>query len=244
MQSRLIAEITPHLISYFGTRLPELKNTYKWSISKKPLWGNLAGKDDYHSNLKLKQLLSGQWSEATTEHDRLVVARKVISDWGGINRISDTTLKKHINLALNQDDNFSIDGVASYSKLLAIADPDKYAIYDARVAVSLNAIQDLTQTKGVYFQYLKGRNKITGDQLKKRGFVFTYPFTEHDLLNQGWYRIPKNDVYITYINLLRQCASELKHDGILDLEMILFSDAEKLALEATKQRGVSLQQPN
>ena len=77
--------------------------------------------------------------------------------------------------ANREDPSTPLSGISSFSKILAIKGPDKYAIYDARVAVSLNAIQIIYQiSSGVAFPYVLGRNRITGDATSKppRGFVY------------------------------------------------------------------------
>ena len=47
--------------------------------------------------------------------------------------------------SLEKDPETPLSGIASFSKVLAIKDPLKYAIYDARVAVSINAIQMISK---------------------------------------------------------------------------------------------------
>ena len=53
----------------------------------------------------------------------------------------------------------SVDWLASYFKMYSFYDPDLYAIYEARVAVSLNMIQFISNKPCLFFPYLKGRNK-------------------------------------------------------------------------------------
>jgi len=47
----------------------------------------------------------------------------------------------YINQADAERPSTPFSGIASYSKIFSIKDPDRYAIFDARVSASLNAIQ-------------------------------------------------------------------------------------------------------
>jgi hypothetical protein len=69
------------------------------------------------------------------------LARYYVAKWGGIKRNSDAILSKYVT-----DDPVALagrgkTGIASWSKVLCIRDPAKYAIFDARVSASLNCLQ-------------------------------------------------------------------------------------------------------
>ena len=91
--------------------------------------------------------------------DTLKVARYFVSDWGGVRSNRDKTLNKYISWINEGKYPNTIGGIASYSKMYSFYDPDMYAIYDARVAVSLNMIQFIADKPFLFFPYLKGRNK-------------------------------------------------------------------------------------
>ncbi|MCA0256498.1 MAG: hypothetical protein LCH47_07890 [Proteobacteria bacterium] len=76
------------------------------------------------------------------------VARWIVKDWGGIRRGSNDTIDDWM-FKLKQFDNESVEKfihhygvkrISSWSKILAFADPEKYAIYDSRTATALNCI--------------------------------------------------------------------------------------------------------
>lgn len=124
-----------------------------------------------------------------------------------------------------------ISGVASYSKVLAIRDPKAYAIYDARVAVSLNAIQLIAGcSEGWIFPFLPGRNKVTGDTVHKRGFSQCCRFKPKAVLERhpDWERVPRHSAYVRYLDLLKILRHEAQDMSIQEMEMALFADAEAL----------------
>lgn len=107
---------------------------------------------------------------------------------GGVKNNSQETLKSYVNEIEGKSPSTPIKGIASYSKIFAMTNLNKYAIYDARVAVSLNVIQWNAELKGgVAFNYIPGRNNLTGHAEKKEVFVDEDPFTAKSLVNNtGW----------------------------------------------------------
>ena len=102
--------------------------------------------------------------------------------------------------------------------------PEEFAIYDARVAISLNAIQLLSKSKtGVVFTYLTGRNNALTI------FRNSEPTKTKNLIKNGWQEIQKNDCYSIYLNYLKIVNSYFPTSKLYELEMSLFADAESLA---------------
>lgn len=102
--------------------------------------------------------------------------------------------------------------------------PDEFAIYDARVAISLNAIQLLSRSEsGVIFTYLSGRNKAL------TLFRNSEPTKTKNLIKNGWQEIEKNKCYSFYLNYLKKVNSYFPTSKLYELEMSLFADAESLA---------------
>ena len=121
-----------------------------------------------------------------------------------------------------------LKGIASYSKIYSIIDMDKYAVYDARVAAALNAIQWNYGVKdGMAFNYINVRNNIIGNATKKIGFVYQEPFKVKNLVAKGWRKIRKDDTYQVYLDLLQTCLKQLPKYNLYELEMVLFANAEK-----------------
>ena len=93
-------------------------------------------------NVQLHNAMNDYWN-ATVGDDAAQDAFGlwVIQGWGGIRKHKEDTLKKYLYEAKNFN---SIDGknrVASYSKLMAVKDCEKFFILDAHVAVALNVLQ-------------------------------------------------------------------------------------------------------
>lgn len=104
------------------------------------------------------------------------------------------------------------------------------------MAVSLNAIQYIYDVnEGQIFNYIPGRNNITGNALKKTRFVYTHPFKKQDLQKLGWGKIKRDDTYKVYLRLLNETLTSFSKHTLYELEMALFANAEKLATQAIKK---------
>jgi len=81
--------------------------------------------------------------------------------------------------------------------------------------------------QGIAFNYISGRNKVTGDATKKRGFVYQERFKVKSLVANGWKRLKRDNTYQVYLDILKQCLAYLPQYSMHDLEMVLFANAEK-----------------
>jgi hypothetical protein len=146
---------------------------YDWEISEKT-WGKLATgfqpasfPTPVERNFGLKRHIADRWKCASDiEKNRL--ATWIVADWGGIKANSVATIRQYVSLADEGQPDTPHKGVASYSKILAFTAPHRFAIYDARVVASLNAIQVMISSDAkMFFPYLLGRNsKIEGNKSK------------------------------------------------------------------------------
>uniref|UniRef100_A0A2A4YSJ0 Uncharacterized protein n=1 Tax=OCS116 cluster bacterium TaxID=2030921 RepID=A0A2A4YSJ0_9PROT len=233
------------MIDYFVEHVHEVKKSEEYWSKMPALEGFNKVKKDYKTNVELKKFLNRKWHNAQAQ-DQFDVATIIIKDWGGIRGNKDETIRKYICAINGNNPETPIKGVASYSKLFSIVDLENYAIYDARVAVALNAIQYLgSSTDGLIFNYILGRNNTTGHSGKKVGFAYSDPFTKKALLAANWKSIKLNETYCTYIDLLKKCLRELpQHElpqyKLYDLEMCLFYNAEYLCKRAAEKANVSL----
>lgn len=219
-----------------GLGLSQLEERYTWPLS--PATSKYISDGTlFRFTERLKLKLHEAWSQAVNEQDhdvQIEIANYIIKDWGGIKSLKESTLLKHINLAkrlandANSPKSIPLGGVASYSKLLSVADPNRFAIFDARVAVSLVAIQLLSETKeGIHLGYLDGRNNLVGHSGKKVGFSFDSRFIKSNTRFQNWYKPSSKLVYAEYLTLLQNIALDLDVP-ISKLEMSLFADADAL----------------
>ena len=209
-----------------GLGLRNLSNNYNWprkgdfptikDISPIKILGN----NNYEKNIFLKENSSKIWNEGS----KFDIAKWAIKNWGGIGGNKNETIEKYLNEIENKNYPSYIKGVASYSKILSFIKPEEFAIYDARVAISLNAIQLLSKSKtGVVFTYLTGRNNALTI------FRNSEPTKTKNLIKNGWQEIPKNDCYSIYLNYLKIVNSYFPTSKLYELEMSLFADAESLA---------------
>lgn len=158
---------------------------------------------------------------------RLQLAKLIVNDWGGIRGNRPETLERYVINISKQTLTTQLQGVASYSKILSIAQPDKFAIYDARVAGCLNAVQiNAGIQHGVAFNYVPGRNNIVGNTATKLGFTQDARFSVRVLVKSGWSPIKRDQTYTTYLKILSLCLEELPNYNLTSLEMALFANAQ------------------
>ena len=179
--------------------------------------------------------------ELLAEYDTQLVLSGTFNRWGGISKVS-KSINKYIRCAETKTVPEKLDGVASYSKLFAMFYPDEFAIYDARVAVSLNIVQLISEEKhNVFFPYLSGRNKTTGNQTTGSGFSnlddFKRKRIEHTS-NKNWDFLPSKDVYKSFNAILLEVCKE-QNWKLWDVEMLLFSKAEDLVKAIRKDQKFS-----
>lgn len=220
------------LLKYFEKYLPSLEKDYVWRKSTylENMYG-ISGK--YCQEVKgLKLIFYNLWKEAN-EESKVTLAKEVIDKWGGIRRNNPGTIESYVEWIHSGTESWPLKGVASYSKILAIFNPEKYAIYDARVATSLIAAQYIYGNgKGMIFNYVKSQNSV----IKK--FSNNPRFSKEALEVAGWIEIPDQNNYMEYISTLRNIEKHLRgkpsfnHFRLYDLEMSLFANATKLAEKA------------
>jgi hypothetical protein len=213
------------LCTFFCREVPRLPVTYDWKIPEIEGFDR-AGESGYQANLELKAYLNQQWVSASSAR-RLQLAKVIVSDWGRVRGNRPKTLEKYATAISEQAPPTVLQGVASYSKILSIAQPDEFAIYDARVAGCLNAVQiNAGIRRGVAFNYVPGRNNVVGNTIKKSGFTQDARFSVEVLVKSGWSPIERDKTYKSYLDILLLCVKTLPNYDLASLEMALFSNAE------------------
>ncbi len=225
------------LNDFFNKELPKLEETFDWKIPSIEGF-DLSGQSSYVANVALKKFFNRQWLHSES---RPQLARVVIAGWGRVRGNSDETFERYVCEAQKAEPSLPIKGVASYSKLLAITDLDKFAIYDARVAACLNALQINRQiTHGIAFHYLPGRNTVLMGGRRSTshpGFCKLPEFAPAALSQRGWSLVAPDDCYRTYLDILKACLEVLPSKyRLYDLEMALFSSAVRECKMAIKDR--------
>ncbi len=149
------------------------------------------------------------------------LANWIIRDWGGIKRglqaipewmeafgdFNDVNIRAFIA-------NNGTKRISSWSKLLAFANPENAAIYDARTSVALNfALRKLEDGRQFYIPL--GQNKTINDARRR-------------VLNDV--PEPSRPVgYPDYIELLNAVVACKLSNSILTAEMVLFANAPRIA---------------
>ena len=231
--SQALVRTAPEVIRTFKgwleAELPMVKNGFVWKIPELDGFDAKRFPSSAEANVRLKYFLSEKWKSGNAK-DREKIAEWIIAEWGGIRRNSEDRIKQHAKTAANPPDLLSQSGIASLSKVMSVVDPDLFAIYDARVAAALNAVQLQAKLKrGIAFRYVVGRNvaihgsrDAKGNQLSK-GFVHAYPFGV--LRSRGWVVPGRGQNYWTYLGLLHACKRQLDGYKLSELEMALFRAA-------------------
>lgn len=171
-------------------------------------------------NVALRKHYNLKWLAANEREcfaSKEAIARQYIVDFGGIRKNSDEKISYYAQASDEDLAYGKLAGVASWSKVLSIRDPAAYAIYDARVAFSLNALQvQRLGHIGVWFPLLSTQNATL--KRVQRPFANIKPKSEHRIKSQFAYR--------SYMEALTHAVG----NGVPDEgEMILFAVAPKLA---------------
>lgn len=170
--------------------------------------------------IRLRRCLAEAWKTADRA-ERRRLAEWYVKVWGGVKRNSSETINRYADSPTSDlIDADGFKGIASWSKVLAIRDPDNFVIYDARVAFALNAIQVREGGKlSTFFPIPKGRNSAILAAIKTLRAHSSFPNARE---------LSHKEVYPTYLALLRQASEERP---IEEAEMLLFALAEELALK-------------
>jgi hypothetical protein len=179
-------------------------------------------------NIELKLHLARRWAGSSLD-ERIRLAGWIVKDWGGINRNTAMTILGFVNQAEAERPATPFFGIASYSKIFSIKDPTKYAIFDARVAASLNAIQlllkkdkKLHESGMMTFSIPQGQN----DGVKRFASAFL-----RALPKLAATPVSRDATYGTYLSAIEAVARNTGN-SVLEVEMFLFSQANQLCVEA------------
>ncbi|MBD2757178.1 hypothetical protein [Spirosoma validum] len=164
----------------------------------------------------LKHHLTASWVGSNADQ-RTELAKWIVADWGGVRANRSLTLESHLSRVLSENSTWPLQGLASYSKILTAVSCTQYAIYDARVAACLNAVQLIADTqKPVYFPYVPSRNKLIQ--------AFTNQYPRKKLVgDHGWTEIEKDNTYRLYLEVLHHLKRHFADSEVYHFEMTLFS---------------------
>jgi hypothetical protein len=211
------------IIDFSEEHLTANNDWYEWkSINPKylPLSVVLPQGNQYTQNVSLKTQLNDLYTnQNATDAEKQALTHYYIAIWGGVKR---NRLEKIQSYALSAPAELIANGstgIASWSKALCIRNPNIYAIYDARIAVSLNSLQIIRPVNNPQlFPLLTGQNKRINNGSK---LIRQYATNNH------WTSMQKNQFYQEYNQILSGAANALEV-SVYTLEMLLFSKSLEL----------------
>lgn len=220
---RQLDELVDLLAAYVADETPRLAETYTWEIPPQVpvVWNGTNSVSSVDANYRLKRALAEAWHlEAAKRYE---LAAWYISKWGRIPRNNPATLQGFISLSEEELACGPLSGVATWSKILAMRNPNRYAIFDARVSASLNALQFLTTGEPILFPDLVSRNKAV------RAFQ---RWSREERGRRSHHRLRKEYVYPAYMSILHEVSRRLRSESPDYAEMVLFASSETLAMRA------------
>lgn len=189
--------------------LARVEHDYRWAIPSNPPVAFQSKGDAFRDNLALRSALHDVWRAAPAR--RTEISEWFVRDWGGIRRNHPRTIAGHVEAAENGGP-ARLRAVSSWSKIVVLADPNRYAIYDARVAFALNALQILEHGHVVeQFPVPLGRN----NEINRAIGVLKLPGVRY---------ATDRSAYERYLEVLNYLGPTLQR-----AEMALFATSEQLA---------------
>lgn len=178
--------------------------------------------------IRAREIVSREWP-ALDDQQRFEMAKQIIKGWGGIRKISDESIRRHIG-TVSKHESFPFEGVASYSKLLAFIYPDRYAILDSRVGLSVHILFRLTAKDcSICFPYPHGRSKFFK--------------AAHLCLAQNVHRdtdvmknVQRSSAYRFYTKFVRELSTTMGRP-VQEIEMALFM-APSVLMNRIKEGGL------
>ncbi len=174
MKYKFDTEKIANYLMQFKDNLPEL---YTWNTKIEKLvdlgvisqseYNDLNSKTSYEKELVLKKKVNLKLHEYYKFNKVLFdkLCLWIIKDWGGILTAKDSDTIELIEEFLNSD-NPKYKRIASASKVGAYMYPEKYIIYDSRVAYTLNWIILSEKAGDIFFPIPNGRNsKMTAFEM-------------------------------------------------------------------------------
>ena len=242
------------IVSYLKRHADNLPNLYSWDaktdglVDLKVLTENeasdLANISRFEREVAVKEKVHRRMHEAHETDQALFdsICLWIIKDWGGIKGAKDLD-----TLALTKrflkSDRPEFNRIASSSKIGSYMFPEKYIIYDSRVAYSLNWIILSQQAGTKFFPIPEGRNSKMaafdmGVLIRLNDMSLYKPEQIEDLDNKQYVNnrdkrkyIPKEAAYSELNKLIKEVNRGLwtgsKADKLFYTEMLLFSIADR-----------------
>jgi hypothetical protein len=208
------------LNGYLLANVNQIHSSYEWDFPVKnlPIPYSKKSDNEFKNSLDLRAFIHDSIKSKSDKAGELQAW--YVRDWGGVKTNSPSTLDEYIQTSSVDLIQRGNKGIASWSKMLSVRDPSKYAIYDARVAMSLNTISlTLSSESTPFFPQLASRNKkIISAQAAVKMHAKTRALK------------PAISFYNDYLDLLSKSVKQCGYKfDIQTAEMVLFANAEILA---------------
>jgi hypothetical protein len=206
---------------YSKEHLHAIAEWYNWKIndSRVPKGVKLIGNNMFEKNHSLKFSLHQEWVKAKTLEEKRPLIQYYIKIWGGIRGNAPSKINTYNVENANDLIRYGKKGIASWSKALVLHNPKHFAIYDARVSVSINVLQILYNVENIkLFPLLPSQNKKVIDANKR---------LKTESISKGWEIASPDCFYEEYLEILKAIADENNSD-VATIEMLLFATTEDL----------------
>ena len=245
---------TEQIAEYLKQFKEELPKLYTWNANINKLVGLgviskveldiLNSKTSYKKEIILKKKVNLKLHEYYKTNKALFdkLCLWIIKDWGGISTAKDADTLELINDFLKSD-NPKYKRIASVSKVGSYMYPEKYIIYDSRVAYALNWIILSENAGDLFFPIPSGRNsKMNAFEMnvliRLKNIKHYAPTNIEDMDNRLYINhkdksnyIPEKESYKALNSLIREISNKLwygeKSKMLYFTEMLLFSIADR-----------------
>jgi hypothetical protein len=225
-------QLTDIVAEYVRQKYATGTGWYSWSFKPEEVPAGVSGIDapeaDWYSrNVALKQGLHARW-RAQPAH-RADLEKYYVVDWGGVRSNKPETLAVYHGSDARANIARGDKGIASWSKALCVRDPLEFAIFDARVSASLNALQVIHRGRigaPLRFPLLASRKLavVRGTALLRRHFQ-----------QHAWPRVDQG-FYDAYLRLCKAVGERIGSPSapmpVYAVEMALFAHTEELLRDA------------
>ncbi|WP_295987216.1 hypothetical protein [uncultured Variovorax sp.] len=214
------------LVAYVAQEAPNLTASYTSTVDEmgleKHLGLHVIGDSAFARNLDLRHKLAALWASAPERHLQIAAYRARF--WGGAPATSPDRVASFV-ATIETGERPTYEGIAAWSRIASAANPHESAIFNGRISFSLNALQLLSgAANAVMFPKLPCR-----DSLIKRVSGLLCRTRK----SRAWERLPQEEVFPAYLQLLRMCALTLSGPlPMAQAEMVLFAMAKDLARRA------------
>lgn len=237
-----------NVAAFIGSMLVEIESRYLWPFdlnSARQLLGHdfSTEKNPYQQTIKLKALLVGKLATSKDFDGGTEYAEYFVQEWGRIGghnnlRALLEPFYDQRNVDLEQLTLVrSFEGISSWSKYLSLLNSDA-AIYDSRVAYSINVINYLGGTTDLFFPMPAGRSPrlslldietlfLLSKLAIDRNFVSDED-SEHKQISarlKKKYQLEKTQTYLLYLELIAEVCVLLNipKNEHFKIEMLLFA---------------------